>query len=163
MSTSRAPRTPCSGAESALRIAPCSTRSTERNMTQVQEKVLRDFTLSVRLRPDMREKLGMVADNLGVSPATIASMAIGQYVAAQHTAFTAATRTGEAMAAAIRDMFAAGDQPPETESEEPCSSSSALSVQLPLLAAAPTKKPGKSSPSVTSSRSKRKTTAASSK
>jgi predicted transcriptional regulator len=132
-------------------------------MTQVQEKVLRDFTLSVRLRPDMREKLGMVADSLGVSPATVASMAIGQYVANQHTAFTAAERTGKAMMEAMTAMLAGKESQPQPESEKPCSSSSAPSVQLPLLAAAPTKKPGKSSPSATSSRSKRKTTAGLSK
>lgn len=132
-------------------------------MTQVQEKVLRDFTLSVRLRPYMREKLGMVADNLGVSPATVASMAIGQYVAAQHTAFTAAERTGKAMMEAMGAMLSGEENQPQPESEKPCSSSKASSVQLPLLVAEPTKKRVKSSPKEKSSRSKRSTDAASSK
>lgn len=132
-------------------------------MAEVQEKVLRDFTLSVRLRPDMREKLGMVADSLGVSPATVASMAIGQYVAAQHTSFTAAERMGASMAEAIKTMFSGEEIQPQPESEKPCSSSSAPSVQLPLLVAEPTKKRVKSSPSVKSSKSKPKTTAALSK
>lgn len=133
-------------------------------MQQVQEKVLRDFTLSVRLRPDMREKLGTVADSLGVSPATVASMAIGTYVSAQYGALTAAEKQGEAMGKAVTEALSQilGGQPPESESE-PCSSSKASSVQLPLLVAEPTKKRVKSSPKEKSSRSKRSTVAASSK
>ena len=57
--------------------------------TQLPEKQLRDFTLSVRLRPDTRERLELVAERLGVASATVASMAIGQYVAAQYAALTA--------------------------------------------------------------------------
>lgn len=52
------------------------------------EKQQRDFTISVRLRPDMREKLRFVADAVGVSPATMAGVAIGHYISQQITALT---------------------------------------------------------------------------
>lgn len=128
-------------------------------------KQLRDSTLSVRLRPDMRERLYAVADGLGVSPATVASIAIGTYVATQQASANATTRAIEgmmsSMAPQVTEMFKTLS---ETEPEsEPCSSSKASSVQLPLLAAEPTVKPAKSSPKEKSSRSKRSTRAASSK
>lgn len=126
-------------------------------------KQLRDSTLSVRLRPDMRERLYAVADGLGVSPATVASIAIGTYVATQQASANATTRAIEgmmsSMAPQVTEMFKTLS---ETESE-PCSSSKASSVQLPLLAAEPTVKPAKSSPKEKSSRSKPSTRAASSK
>ena len=132
--------------------------------TQPPEKQLRDFTLSVRLRPDMRERLYAVADGLGVSPATVASIAIGQYVANAQASANATTKAIEgmmtSMAPQMAEMFTALTT---NESEPPCSSSKASSVQLPLLAAEPTAKPAKSSLSAKSSKSKPSTVAASSK
>ena len=129
--------------------------------TQQTEK--RDFTLSVRLRPDMRERLYSVADALGVSPATVASIAIGQYVANAQASANATTRAIEGMMTSmgpqLTEMISAISQP----ESEPCSSSKDSSVQLPLLAAEPTKKPAKSSPKEKSSKSKPSTRAASSK
>lgn len=130
--------------------------------TQQAEK--RDFTLSVRLRPDMRERLYSVADTLGVSPATVASIAIGQYVANAQASANATTRAIEGMMTSMgpqmAEMFTALTT---NESEPPCSSSKESSVQLPLLAAEPTAKPAKSSQSAKSSKSKPSTVAASSK
>jgi hypothetical protein len=133
-------------------------------MAQFPEKQLRDFTLSVRLRPDMRERLNFVSEALGVSPATVASMAIGQYVASQHASLTASHKSAESLiqqvAPGMLEMF----KTLATESEnEPCSSSKASSVQLPLLAAEQTAKQAKSSPKEKSSRSKPSTRAALSK
>jgi hypothetical protein len=132
--------------------------------TQPPEKQLRDFTLSVRLRPDMRERLYAVADGLGVSPATVASIAIGQYVATAQASTNATTRAIEGMMSSLApqmsEMISTLSQ---NESEIPCSSSKDFSVQLPLLAAEPTKKPAKSSLSEKSSKSKPSTRAASSK
>jgi len=133
--------------------------------TQTPEKQLRDFTLSVRLRPDMRERLYSVADALGVSPATVASIAIGQYVANAQASANATTKAIEGMMATmgpqLSEMFSVLSQP-ESETT-PCLSSKESSVQLPLLVAEPTKKRVKSSPSAKSSKSKRLTVAASSK
>lgn len=74
-------------------------------MTTETEKPLRDFTLSVRLRADLRERLGFVADRLGVAPSTLASLAIGHYVAAQHAALTASEKTGLAISESIAEQF----------------------------------------------------------
>ena len=130
--------------------------------TQQAEK--RDFTLSVRLRPDMRERLYAVADGLGVSPATVASIAIGQYVANAQASANATIKAIEgmmtSMAPQMAEIFTALTN---SESETPCSSSKDSSVQLPLLAAEPTKKPAKSSLSEKSSKSKPSTRVASSK
>ena len=129
---------------------------------QPPEKQLRDFTLSVRLRPDMRERLDLVAERLGVASATVASMAIGQYVAAQYAALTASEKQGEAMAKSITESLSEIFKNQLSESEpEPCLSFKASSVQLPLLAAEPTAKPAKSFPKEKSSRSKPSTRAAS--
>jgi predicted transcriptional regulator len=128
------------------------------------EKQLRDFTLSVRLRPDMRERLYAVADGLGVSPATVASIAIGQYVSTAQASANATTRAIEGMMTSLSpqmsEMISTLSQ---IESETPCSSFKASSAQLPLLAAEPTEKPANSLLSEKSSRSKRSTLAASSK
>jgi predicted transcriptional regulator len=130
--------------------------------TQATEK--RDFTLSVRLRPDMRERLYSVADGLGVSPATVASIAIGQYVANAQASANATTKAIEGMMAGVGPQMAELFSALTTnESEPPCSSSKESSVQLPLLAAEPTAKPAKSSQSAKSSKSKPSTVAASSK
>lgn len=130
--------------------------------TQQTEK--RDFTLSVRLRPDMRERLYSVADGLGVSPATVASVAIGEYVSKAQASANATTKAIEGMMTSMAPQFSelinAMSQP---ESEPPCSSSKDFSVQLPLLAAEPTAKPASSSPNAKSSKSKPSTVAASSK
>jgi len=130
--------------------------------TQQPEK--RDFTLSVRLRPDMRERLYSVADGLGVSPATVASIAIGEYVSKAQASANATTKAIEGMMTSMAPQFSelinVLSQP---ESEPSCLSSSASSEQLPLLAAAPVKKRAKSSPRVQSSKSKPSTTVGSSK
>lgn len=130
--------------------------------TQQAEK--RDFTLSVRLRPDMRERLYSVADGLGVSPATVASIAIGQYVANAQASANATTKAIEGMMATMgpqmTEMLTAITN---SESEPSCSSSKESSAQLPLLAAAPIEKLVKSSPSAKSSKSKPSTVAALSK
>lgn len=129
---------------------------------ELPEKQLRDFTLSVRLRTDMREKLGFVSDALGVSSATVASMAIGQYVAQQYASLNASSNAIQAMVGSVapqmEEMFKT-----LIESEIPCSSSSASSVQQPSSAVVPTKKQAKLFPPVPSSKSKRSTGAASSK
>ena len=130
--------------------------------TQQTEK--RDFTLSVRLRPDMRERLYSVADALGVSPATVASIAIGEYVSKAQASANATTKAIEGMMTSMAPQFSelinAMSQP---ESAPPCSSSKDSFVQLPLSAAEPTKKPAKSSPKEKSSKSKPSTRAALSK
>jgi predicted transcriptional regulator len=123
-------------------------------MATHEPKQLRDFTLSVRLRPDMRERLELVAERLGVAGATVASMAIGQYVAAQHAALTASEKQGESMGKAITEALAQIFENQLPESEKSCSSSSVPSVQLPLLVAEPTKKQVKSFPPAKSSKSK---------
>jgi len=133
-------------------------------MAVSEPKQLRDFTLSVRLRPDMRERLAFVSEALGVSPATVASMAIGQYVAAQHASLNASKNAIEsAMGKMVPEFMEILSKNVSESEEEPCSTSSASSVQLPLLAAAPTKKRVKSSPKEKSSKSKPSTRAASSK
>ena len=106
--------------------------------TEIPQKQLRDFTLSVRLRPEMKERLELVAEQLGVASATVASMAIGQYVAAQYTALTAAEKQGQTMGKAVTDALMEIFNNQVSESEPPCSSSKESSVQLPLLAAEPT-------------------------
>ena len=131
--------------------------------TQLPEKQLRDFTLSVRLRPDMRERLELVAERLGVASATVASMAIGQYVAAQYAALTASEKQGETMGKAITEALSEIFKNQLPESEIPCSSSKDSFVQLPLSAAEPTEKPAKSFPKEKSSKSKPSTRAALSK
>jgi predicted transcriptional regulator len=131
--------------------------------TEIPQKQLRDFTLSVRLRPEMKERLELVAEQLGVASATVASMAIGQYVAAQYTALTAAEKQGQTMGKAVTDALMEIFNNQVSESEPPCSSSKESSVQLPLLAAEPTAKPAKSSLSAKSFKSKPSTVAASSK
>lgn len=131
--------------------------------TQPPEKQLRDFTLSVRLRQDMKERLDFVAEQLGVSTATVASMAIGQYVASQYASLTASRNASESMIQQVLPGMLEMLKAISTEESEPCSSSKESSVQLPLLAVESTAKQAKSSPSAKSSRSKRSTVAASSK
>ena len=123
-------------------------------MAVQQEKQLRDFTLSVRLRADMRERLYAVGEALGVSPATIASIAIGQYVATQTATLKASKTAIEGVIAHLGPEMSEIFKTIGKESETPCSSSSVSSVQLPLLAAAPTKKQAKSRLSAKSFKSK---------
>jgi predicted transcriptional regulator len=107
----------------------------------------RDFIMSVKLTTDMRDKLAFVADSLGQAPATVASFAIGQYVAAQTASLKATSTMGESMAKAMVPALAELFQSlnPEPESENPCSSSKVYSVQPRLSAVEPIKKPVKSS------------------
>jgi predicted transcriptional regulator len=112
----------------------------------------RDYIMSVKLTPDMRDKLAFVADALGQAPATVASFAIGQYVAAQSASLTASKAMGESMSNMVGEFL---KTIVNQESETPCSSSKDSSAQLPLLAVEPTKKLVKSSPSATSFKLKR--------
>jgi len=130
--------------------------------TQQPEKQLRDFTLSVRLRPDMRERLAFVSDALGVSAATVASMAIGQFVAAQYASLNSSSRAIDSVIEKLGPEFMEFFKSTTDESDT-CSSSKASSVQLPLLAADSTAKPAKSSPKGKFSKSKPSTSAGSSK
>lgn len=130
-------------------------------VTQLTEK--RDFTLSVRLRPDMRERLYLVSESFGVSPATVASLAIGQYVANAQASANATVKAIEGMVAAVSPQIADMVSSLTSESDPSCSPLPALSVQLPLSAAVQTEKRAKSSQNEKFSKSKRSTRAASSK
>jgi len=131
-------------------------------MANQDQKQQRDFTLSVRLRPDTREKLGLVADAFGVSPATVASMAIGQYVATQHASLCASSKAMETMIGSIAPGVLEAIKT-MSESETPCFSLSEP-LELPQPSAvALAKKPAKSFPPAQSFKSKRSTTGGSSK
>lgn len=47
------------------------------------------------LHPDMAEKLRVLAERLGQTPATLASVAVSQYVAQQHASLGASERAME--------------------------------------------------------------------
>lgn len=125
----------------------------------------RDFIMSVKLTTEMRDKLAFVADALGHPPATVASLAIGQYVSTQTVALKATATIAQSMAAALVPLLTSVLQPsnPQPESEKPCSSSKAYSVQPRLSAAEPIEKPAKLFPKGKFSKSKPSTVADSSK
>jgi hypothetical protein len=125
---------------------------------EMATKQNRDYIMSVKLTADMRDKLAFVADALGQAPATVASIAVGQFVAAQFSSLNASSKTGEVLSGVLTDFFKT-----LTESDPSCSSSKDSSAQLPLLVAEPTKKPAKSSRFGTSSKSKPSTVVDSSK
>ena len=52
----------------------------------------RSSSVKVMLHPDMHEKLRVLAEHLGQAPATIASLAVSQYVAQQTVALGATER-----------------------------------------------------------------------
>ena len=134
---------------------------TTKGKIEMATKQNRDFIMSVKLTNDMRDKLAFVADALGQAPATVASFAIGQYVAAQTAGLKATSVMGESMAKALVPALAEIFQSlnPELESEPPCSSSKVYSVQPRLSVAEPIEKPVKSSPKEKFSKSKRSTAA----
>ena len=106
----------------------------------------RDYIMSVKLTSDMRDKLAFVADALGQAPATVASFAIGQYVATQTASLKASSTMGEGFAKALVPELAELFKNLVPESENPCSSSKDYSVQPPPLAVEPIEKPVKSFP-----------------
>lgn len=116
-------------------------------------KQQRDFVMSVKLTPDMRDKLTFVANAIGQAPATVASFAIGQYIANQHVHLTVVSdsisKTISSLMPLIPEMF----KQPETESESCSSSKECLEPPQPS-AAEKTKKPTKSSRFETSSKLK---------
>jgi len=95
----------------------------------MNEKQARDFVMSVKLTPDMREKLAYVSKQFGQSPATVASFAIGQYIATQSVALNASEN--------IANKFVSALSPGLTEllnkltESEPCLSSKECSEPLP--------------------------------
>lgn len=125
----------------------------------------RDFIMSVKLTTEMRDKLAFVADALGHPPATVASLAIGQYVSTQTAALKATSTIGETMASALLPLLTQvlQDSNPQPESEKSCSSSKVYSVQPRLSAAEPIEKPAKSLPKGKFSKSKPSIAADSSK
>lgn len=74
-------------------------------MTSETEKPLRDSTLSLRLRADVRARLDFVAERLGVAPSTLASVAVGQYAAAQQASLMASERQTDAVAQALANSL----------------------------------------------------------
>jgi predicted transcriptional regulator len=59
----------------------------------------RSSSVKVMLHPDMHEKLRALADALGQAPATIASIAVSQYVLQQSRALGAAEKAVEGLIA----------------------------------------------------------------
>jgi len=112
-------------------------------------KQQRDFVMSVKLTPDMRDKLAFVSNSLGQAPATVASFAIGQYIATQHAHLNLVSNAINQLLPTIIEML----KEPETESESCSSSKECLEPPQPS-AAEKIKKPTKSSRFGTSSKSK---------
>nr|CRY96507.1 hypothetical protein [uncultured prokaryote] len=69
----------------------------------------RSSSVKVMLHPDMHEKLRALAEHLGQAPATVASLAVSQYVAQQTVALGATERamTGffEALAPQVQETL----------------------------------------------------------
>lgn len=61
----------------------------------------RSSSVKVMLHPDMHEKLRALADALGQAPATIASLAVSQYVLQQTRALGASERAVEGLMASM--------------------------------------------------------------
>lgn len=65
--------------------------------------------MKIQLHPDMHEKLRALAEHLGQAPATVASIAVSQYVAQQTVALGATERamTGffESLAPSMRETL----------------------------------------------------------
>lgn len=72
-------------------------------------KTKRSAAVKIMLRPDMAEKLRTLAEHLGQTPATLASIAVSNYVAQQHATLGATERAMEgffaAMAPDAREML----------------------------------------------------------
>lgn len=71
----------------------------------------RSKQLKLTVTPDLYERLQRLADSFGVAPATIATVAVGQYVAertrSQEVAQDAAIRAVEKIAPELVDLFKA--------------------------------------------------------
>jgi predicted DNA-binding protein len=60
-------------------------------------RLQRSVSLKVTITPELHQRLKDVAAHLGQAPATVASMAIGQYVAQMHRSLGAAERFAEGL------------------------------------------------------------------
>lgn len=80
----------------------------------------RSAAVKIMLHPDMAEKLRVLAEHLGQTPATLASIAVSQYVAQQTVALGATERAMagffESLAPAVQEMF---NQVSETPTKAP--------------------------------------------
>lgn len=69
----------------------------------------RSSSVKVMLHPDMHDKLRVLAEHLGQAPATVASLAVSQYVAQQTVALGATERAMngffESLAPQMREML----------------------------------------------------------
>jgi predicted transcriptional regulator len=76
----------------------------------------RSSTLKIMLHPKMHEDLRVLADRLGQASATLASIAVSQYVAQQTAAIGASDRAMaglfESMAPMMQGMFDSASQTP---------------------------------------------------
>lgn len=72
-------------------------------------KTKRSAAVKIMLHPDMAEKLRALAEHLGQTPATLASIAVSNYVAQQHATLGATERAMEgffaSMEPAAREML----------------------------------------------------------
>lgn len=62
------------------------------------------------LHPDMAEKLRVLAERLGQTPATLASVAVSQYVAQQHASLGATERAVEGFVSSLASELRPGLQ-----------------------------------------------------
>lgn len=76
----------------------------------------RSATVKVMLHPDMLEKLRALAQHLGQAPATLASLAVSQFVAQQTAALGASDRAMnslfESLTPDLRKMIESGSKAP---------------------------------------------------
>lgn len=76
----------------------------------------RSSSVKVMLHPEMHEKLRALAEHLGQAPATVASMAVSQFVAQQTVALGATERAMqgffESLAPAVKEMMEASSNGP---------------------------------------------------
>ena len=145
----------CNLFTSVIRMQLCS-KCYERLKMKVKQQ--RDFVMSVKLTPDMREKLMFVSNAIGQAPATVASFSIGQCISEHYARLTLGSNAIDKTIAMFGPEFReALKKLSETESEEPClSSKECLEPPQPSVAEK-TKKPTKSSRFGTSSKSKHST------
>ena len=61
--------------------------------------------LNVRLSPEMFSRLQVVADEMGMSPSTVAAVAVGEYVNAKARLAVQLEKTVQASAAEVGKMF----------------------------------------------------------
>lgn len=69
----------------------------------------RSASVKIQLHPDMLEKLRALSEHLGIAPATVASLAVSQYVAQQTVALGATERAMngffDSLAPSMREML----------------------------------------------------------